>query len=991
MTAFCHPEQKRQQVMKIQDTRSACNRMNLKAAFLLLMVAGGTTASAVNTRSCVSTQPGTGRFPLFAKGVVAPVYVSNSDHAGVLKVAGLFLEDIAMVTGKKPGLIFDAQPQGSAAIIAGTIGMNPVIDRLIEEGTLDVRGIAGRWETYLVRVVEKPLPGLDRALVIAGSDKRGTIYGMFGLSLQMGVSPWYWWADVPVKKKDAVYVLPGRHTDGEPAVKYRGIFINDEAPALSGLALEKFGGFNHEFYEHVFELILRLRGNYLWPAMWGRAFYDDDPENPVLANEYGIVIGTSHHEPLMRAHDEWRRYGSGPWNYEKNPDTLRAFWKKGMERMDGNESVVTVGMRGDGDEPMTQGTAISLLERIVRDQRRIIEEVTGKKAGETPQVWALYKEVQDYYDKGMRVPDDVTLLLCDDNWGNIRKLPHRDSTSRTGGYGIYYHFDYVGGPRNYKWLNTNQIERTWEQMHLAWQYGADRLWIVNVGDIKPMEFPIEFFLDYAWDPARWPAERLPEYYTLWSEEQFGKDHAREIGRIIATYTRYNSRRKPELLDPSTYSLVNYREAERVVRDYRYLASESATISASLSPEYKDAYFQLVDFPVKACANLNELYATAGENRMYATQHRTATNQAAEKVRHLFTEDSLLTVAYHRLKGGKWNHMMSQTHIGYTYWQEPRHNNMPAVEEITVPEKASMGIAIEGSDKSWPGEAYGAVLPEFNPWNRQSGYYVEVFNKGASPFDFTATATEDWVRITPDHGRINLQERLRVSIDWNKVPEGRHEANISVRGAKGETIAISVPVRTPSPEERKTVSGFVESNGCISIEASHYSRATEVPPLRWVRIPGLGRSLDGMEPMPVTAESREPGGKTPCLEYPVYLFSAGTIKVRAHLSPTLNFHNDQGLRYAVSLDNQPAVIVNINGKTPPGTWDRWVSNNINITTSEHRIDRPGRHILKFWMVDPAVVLQKLEIVTGDLAASYLGPVESRFVLSGAEAGDTSNTK
>ncbi|MEI9806932.1 MAG: glycosyl hydrolase 115 family protein [Bacteroidota bacterium] len=239
----------------------------------------------------------------------------------------------------------------------------------------------------------------------------------------------------------------------------------------------------------------------------GNAFYDDDSLNIKSADAYGIVIGTSHHEPLMRAHDEWRRYGKGKWNYDSNEVRLKEFWRGGMQRAT-NEKIVSVGMRGDGDEPMSRQTATALLERIVKDQRTIIEEVTKKPASATPQLWALYKEVQDYYDKGMRVPDDVTLLLCDDNWGNIRKLPALNEKQRKGGYGIYYHFDYVGGPRNYKWVNTNPITRVWEQMHLAWEYKAREIWIVNAGDIKPMEFPISFFLDYAWNPTKINADDL---------------------------------------------------------------------------------------------------------------------------------------------------------------------------------------------------------------------------------------------------------------------------------------------------------------------------------------------------------------------------------------------------------------------------------------------------------------------------------------------------
>ncbi len=634
------------------------------SSLFIAIIASAQTVLTIHSDSYISAEMKPGSFILSASAVSAPICVSSGDFAGVLHAAKDLVGDVKRVTNAKPLLIADSIPSAGEFVIVGTIGKNPWIDTLISRKKISAEGIAGKWETFLIQVVEKPFSGVDRALVIAGSDKRGTIFGIYDLSARIGVSPWYWWADVPVRHRAGLYVLPGRHTQGEPAVKYRGIFINDEAPALSGWAAEKFGGFNSSFYAHVFELILRLKGNYLWPAMWGSAFYDDDTLNPRLADDYGVVIGTSHHEPMMRAQAEWHRYGSGPWNYEKNENVLRDFWTKGIKRMGSYESVVTIGMRGDGDMPMTVGSNIALLERIVKDQRDILGSVTGKDVTTIPQDWALYKEVQDYYDKGMRVPDDVTLLLCDDNWGNIRKLPSLDDKPRRGGYGIYYHYDYVGGPRNYKWLNTNQIERAWEQMHLAYAYGARQIWIVNVGDIKPMEYPIQFFLDYAWNPDALPAERLPDYTRRWAEQQFGKEHAAEIAEIMTAYTKFNARRKPELLSPETYSLVDYREAETVVADYNALAEKAQHIYDTLPAESKDAFYQLVLHPVLACSNLNELYVTVAKNRLYANEGRAATNGLAQRAQELFGKDSAISSYFNKvMAGGKWDHMMDQTHIG----------------------------------------------------------------------------------------------------------------------------------------------------------------------------------------------------------------------------------------------------------------------------------------------------------------------------------------
>ncbi|HEX9107472.1 MAG TPA: glycosyl hydrolase 115 family protein, partial [Longimicrobiales bacterium] len=605
----------------------------LPAAFLLVLAPALSAQMPAlgETTSYVTEQAASGRFPLFASGRAATLVVSSADWPGVVRAAKDLRADVGRVTGTEAPLMTAAAgtpPETtSPAVLIGTIGRSPLIDALVQARKLDVSGVAGKWETFVTQVVADPLPGVKQALVIAGSDKRGTIYGIYDLSAQIGVSPWYWWADVPAQHRGALYVLPGRHTQGEPAVKYRGIFLNDEAPALTGWAREKFGGMNHQVYEHVFELILRLKGNYLWPAMWGNAFNADDTLNPVLADEYGVVMGTSHHEPMLRAQQEWKRFGKGEWNYEHNDSTLRAFWADGIRHMGTHESIVTVGMRGDGDMPMTQGSNIALLERIVADQRKIIEQVTGKPASQTPQLWALYKEVQDYYDKGMRVPDDVTLLFSDDNWGDIRRLPSARDRNRAGGFGIYYHFDYVGGPRNYKWIDTNPIPRVWEQMRLAHEYGANRIWIVNVGDLKPMEYPISFFLDYAWSPERIPVAALAEYPRRWAAQQFGQEHAAEIGRVLATYHRYASRRKPELLDTATYSLTSYAEAERVIADWRTLDAQARSLEAQLPAPAHDAFYQLVLHPIEAYANLQDLYITVAKNRMYASmmQWRAATN------------------------------------------------------------------------------------------------------------------------------------------------------------------------------------------------------------------------------------------------------------------------------------------------------------------------------------------------------------------------------
>ncbi|HZW64496.1 MAG TPA: glycosyl hydrolase 115 family protein [Hanamia sp.] len=826
-----------------------------------------------------------GSFPIVGNTATS-IYTDKNDDWLIQKAASLFQKDVEMVTGKKPEILTASPLQANDIIIIGSINGSDLIQQLIQSKKINVDSIKNKWEAYQIQIVKNPFKGIDRALVIAGSDKRGTAYGVFEMSKEIGVSPWYWWADVPVKKKKEIFVNKNIFLRDHPLVKYRGIFINDEAPAFSGWTKEKFGGVNHHVYEKVFELLLRLKANYLWPAMWGNAFNDDDTLNPVLANKYGIVMGTSHHEPMLRAQQEWKRYGKGAWNYATNKNELDSFWRKGIENMDHHESIVTIGMRGDGDMPMTQGTAIGLLENIVTNQRKIIEEVTGKPASETPQDWALYKEVQDYYDKGMRVPDDVTLLFSDDNWGNLRRLPKPDAKPRSGGYGIYYHFDYVGGPRNYKWINTNNIARVWEQMHLAYSYGVDRIWVVNVGDLKPMEFPISFFLNYAWNPEKIKADDLPNYFTSWAAQQFDEKYAKQIGGLIQKYSQFNARRKPELLSPETYSLTDYDEFQRVVDDYNHLAVKAQIINNLISPEYKDAFYELVLHPIEASANLNALYLAAAKNKFYANEKNSVANLYADSVKYFYEKDSLISYKYnHEIANGKWNHMMDQTHIGYTYWQEPRFNKMPRVTYISDNSQKDESVKIDVKDKT---------------------------SKGLIP-----------------------------------------------RNSKGNI--------------------FYEKNGYVSIEAAHFTKAINTKNIQWKVIPGIGKDGDGITTFPVTANEKTFSKNNPFLQYELYVYDTGNVKLNAYFSPTLNFENDSlGLQYAISVDNEKPQIISINKDDKnQRMWGKWVSNNIISKTTEHQISQPGKHVIKYWMISPAVVLQKIVLDFGGLKPSYLRPQQTIF--------------
>jgi len=932
------------------------------------------SAFGLGQQRYVEASPQPGSFAIVRGGVASSLYVDASDYAGVIRAAGDLRNDIAVVTGVTP-TITRSKGVGSQAILIGTIGKSPLIDNLIRDGKINVASIAGKWESFLIQVVPNPLPGVASALVIAGSDKRGTIYGIYDVSEQIGVSPWHWWADVPVQHRDALFVRPGVYMQGPPAVKYRGIFLNDEAPSLSGWVHEKYGNYNHEFYARVFELLLRLKANYLWPAMWNNAFNEDDPLNPKLAAEYGIVMGTSHHEPMLRAQQEWKRHGTGAWDYSTNAATLNMFWTEGIERNKNYESIITLGMRGDGDLPMSESANIALLEKVVSDQRAIISSHMNKDVAAVPQDWALYKEVQEYYEKGMRVPDDVTLLWCDDNWGNIRRLPTPDERKRSGGAGIYYHFDYVGDPRSYKWLNTVPITKVWEQMNLAYEYGADRIWIVNVGDLKPMEFPIEFFITFAWDPHRWPKEMIAEYTRLWAEREFGPQYATQITHIVSQYTKLNGRRKPELISTDTFSQVNYQEADRVLAEWQALVDQAQKIYAGLPPNQRDAFYELVLYPTKASALVTEIYITAGKNHLYALQGRTSANDLAARVRALFQADADLSAEYnHKLASGKWNHMMDQTHLGYTSWQEPQKNVMPEVREVQISSGPRMGVAVEGSRLPWQNGLHDESLLTFDVFHQQRRY-IDVYNAGNASFDFSVTTTAPWIVAAPQGGAVAKDQRIWVTIDWDKAPKGNSNGYVDITGPDGQTANVALTAFKPSDPTRSSLHGFVEADGYVSIEAEHYTKNVDTPQASWQKIDDYGRTISAMTIFPVTAKSVTPPTDSPCIEYQMYLFHPGKVEVEAILAPTLNFVPGRGLRFAISFDDQPPQIIDALANNSQQEWARSVEDSFRKVKSTPTVEGVGYHTLKVWMVDPGVVLQKLIIDLGGVQPSYLGPPES----------------
>ena len=702
------------------------------------------------------------------------IYVSSQEERGVMRAARDLKADLERVCGATVSFADKAQ---DATVVVGTAGCLKSSQQQLK----------GKVEMYL-------LDAKDHRLTIVGSDRRGAIYGIYELSRQLGVSPWYWWADAPIERHASVYVKNGTYTDGEPAVRWRGLFLNDEAPCLTSWVKNTYGTNygDHRFYEKVFELILRLKGNMLWPAMWSWAFYADDPENSKTADEMGIIMGTSHHEPMARNHQEYARNRRewGAWNYQTNQQKLDQFFREGIERMKGTDDIVTIGMRGDGDEAMSDKTDTRLMERIVDGQRRIIKQVTGRPAKETPQVWALYKEVQDYYDAGFRVPDDVTVLVSDDNWGNIRRVPNAEERKRKGGWGIYYHVDYVGAPRNTKWLNVTQTQQMFEQLSLAYDFGIEKLWILNVGDLKPMEYPITLFMDMAWNPKQYSQQTVTDHTRQFFCSVLGSQLADEAASIYNRNCQYMARVTPEMLDARTYNVATG-EWKQVADDYQRLELRALRLFDRVPAEARDFYRQLILFPVQAAANLYDMYYAQAMNRYLAEKGNPDANAWGAKVRECFVRDSLLCLAYNRdIAGGKWKGMMTQKHIGYRSWNDdfPR-DLLPRTTVVAAAEPG--GYTFTHSEGFVAMEAehyYSSQAAEGTQWSVYPDYGRTRSAVALTPYTQPVGQASLTYRFTlPEQAPQTVKVHVVVKSTLDFLNVGGHEYDVSLDGSEAQTV------------------------------------------------------------------------------------------------------------------------------------------------------------------------------------------------------------
>lgn len=924
----------------------------------------------------------------------------GADYDGLSLAARALAGDIHMVTGVRPLITTDIRQADKTVVVAGSVGNNDFIDSLIGKGVVEVSQIRNKRECYRLQVVEHPAEGIDRAVIIAGSDKRGTIYGIYDISELIGVSPWVYWGDVtPARSMELV--LPEsklNRTSREPSVKYRGIFLNDEWPSLGTWVTNKFGGFNEEFYGKVFELILRLKGNYLWPAMWSAVFSEDGKRrrtaNARLADAYGIVMGTSHHEAMFRSGEEWQRiykeYGtSNLWDFAHNRDAITRFWEDAVIRNKAYENLITLGMRGERDSALGGDLQenIDLLKDIITTQK----ELLGKYGiADAPQVLTLYKEVEKFWYGTDAIPglkdwellNDVTVMLAEDNFGNLRTLPEPEERNRKAGWGMYYHFDYHGGPRSYEWVNTVPIEKVWEQMSMAYDYGIRDIWIVNVGDLKPMEFPISYFLDLAYDFDAWGTRginKTKEYTRRWVCRQFanvtGKDTIDGITDILSDYTRMNGIRKPEVLTASTFSITNYKEAEVMLEKAIALEQEAKKYYDLMPKDDRDAYYQLVFYPAAASANIVKLQIYAGLNQYYHKLGSVLANRYAKLAEDAIRTDRELQSFYNdTMSDGKWQGIMSSPHIGYTNWNSEGWR-YPEINYVTPISGAFMIVDAEAAETGYTSGA--AELPPFTSVGKESSR-VTVSNGGDTEFTFEAAAP-DWIKIDTKQGTVREGITLQVSVDWDHV--AKKSAGILTITGNGQKADIKVTAEIIDTSGIPEMF-FPEINKIISIEAEHTLNRVPGSGAEWRVIENYGRTLSSVKMFPATV-SFERTEEAPYLEYGIHVYDDGEYMLTVYTAPTNNLSFQSRLRYGISFDGAEPVIAdslpadyaagNYNNKP----WCDGVLDNIHISAAKHHLAK-GAHILRFHGLDAGLVLQKLVLSRGFPPASYLGPPESAFL-------------
>ncbi|WP_270439422.1 glycosyl hydrolase 115 family protein [Bacteroides bouchesdurhonensis] len=954
---------------------------------------------------------GKNSFPIVSPSSKAVVCVDGKDEIVVRKSVSLFVEDVNRVAGqtleiaeKEPGDV-----SARYAIIVGTIGESEWINKLAARNKIDTTSIAGGWERYLIEKVSNPVPGIKNAIVIAGSDRRGTAYGLLSISRAIGVSPWYWWADAPVKQLKQLNVNVNKYISNEPTVKFRGIFINDEDWGLYKWSKENFekerGNFGPRTYAKVCELLLRLQANYLCPAMHDASMaFHRIPENRLVADSFAIVMGSSHCEPLLfNTASEWKRDKMGEWDYINNKTGVDKVLKSRVEECAPFENVYTLALRGLHDKAMNASNDMSdrkkMLQEALMAQRQMLVDVIGKRAEDIPQAFTPYKEVLDVYDEGLELPDDVTIIWPDDNYGYMKRLSSPKEQKRSGRSGVYYHSSYLGKPHDHLWMNTVSPTLMYEELRKAYDMTADRIWLLNAGDIKSCEFAVDYFLTMAFDINAFNFERAANYRTEWLCGMLGDEYWEEYQDVINSFYKLAFERKPEFMGwgyqwatdkhgnerntDTDFSFTNYREADIRLAEYTRIGSIVEKILNQLSDDHQKAcFYQLLYYPVKGCELLNQMVLNGQKNRWYSIQQRAATGFLANKTKVCYDSLQIITDGYNSLLGGKWNHMMTMKQgFASSYFK------LPELRTVSLENNASLGVMAEEEDILKGLKSFHS-LPAFNTYLRRS-YYVDVFNKGTAPLKWQANVSNDWIVLNKKTGETATEERIDVSIDWTKVPVGeRVLGTLEISSANGEKENVYVSVFNPSsPSLAEMDTLFVEHNGYVSIDAASFHRKVENKDIKMITIPNLGVENTAIQlGNPVAPPQRTAGRSTPRLEYDFYTFEQGSVDVYTYVLPTFVLCKDRGYagheatnvetKYGVCIDEGPVMNPSTSSFEYAQLWYESVLKNCRINKTTLHIDKPGKHTVKIICGDAGTVIQKIVLDFGGMKRSYMGPRPTR---------------
>ncbi|WP_235817317.1 glycosyl hydrolase 115 family protein [Bacteroides congonensis] len=946
----------------------------------------------------------TNEFSIINRKSNAHLYFDEQDFEVVKKTANLFANDVQLVTGKKIQVEVTKNKLASNSIIVGTLGHNELIDKLVAKNKLDVKALENRWESYLIEVVRNPFPGVNKALVIAGSDRRGTAYGLFSISEIIGVSPWYWWADAPVARHAELNLKVNKIVSNEPTVKYRGIFINDEDWGLLRWAKNTFekerGNIGPKTYAKVCELLLRLKANYLCPAMHeASTAFNKIPENKLVADSFAIVMGSVHCEPLLFNNaSEWDKKTMGEWDYVNNKETLNRVLKQRVTENSPYENVYTLALRGLHDKAMGGSNdmkeRVKMLGEALKDQRQLLVDVIKKPANEIPQAFTPYKEVLDVYSAGLDLPEDVTIIWPDDNYGYMKRLSSPREQKRSGRAGVYYHVSYLGKPHDYLWMSTTPPALMYEELRKAYDATADRIWLLNVGDIKSCESSMDLFLTMAYDINSFSYDNVSLYQARWLSNMFGNKYYNDFVDITNTFYHQAFSRKPEFMGwgyqwstnrhgkerntDTDFSFVNYQEADSRLAAYDRIGAKVERILSELPEEQKAGFYQLLYYPVKGCELMNKMILNGQKNRWYALQQRAAANELKNQVKVYYDSLQTITKGYNSLLNGKWNHIMT-TRQGFA----ASYFELPKLETVTLSDTPSLGVWIEEEDVL-KGKSSFHMLPAFNTYLRQS-YFFDVFNKGKGLLNWNIKTSENWIQVNKEKGSTAFEDRIWVSVDWAKVPSGERISGLIEVVADGvgkENIYVSVfnPV-SPSVAEMDTL--FVEHNGYVSINAADYHRKVENDAIKIMTIPNLGFENASVQlGNPIAPMQRTGSSIVPRVEYDFYTFGQGSVDVYTYVLPTFTLAADKGYagheatnietRYGVCIDDGPVMNPSTSSFEYAQIWYESALKNCRINKTTLHINKPGKHTVKVLCGDAGTVLQKVVLDFGGMKRSYLGP-------------------